>query len=66
MLVLALIAAPRVVFAEAATGELSLTITDSSGATIKDAQVTIAGTDTGATVRTLKSNEQGVYRVISA
>ena len=49
--------------AQAATGELSITVTDSSGAAVKDAEVTVSGTDTGAVVRVLKSNEQGIAQV---
>lgn len=48
---------------QAATGELSIVVTDASGAVIKDADVTITGTDTGATVRTLHTNLQGVAEV---
>ncbi len=48
---------------QTATGELSITITDPSGAVLKGADVTITGTDTGATVRVLKSNDRGIAEV---
>jgi hypothetical protein len=50
-------------WAQAATGELSITITDPTNASVKGAQVTITGTDTGATVRTLTSNVKGIAEV---
>ena len=54
---------PRYLSAQAATGELSITITDSTGAAVKDADVTIIGTDTGTVVRTLKANDRGLVEV---
>ena len=54
---------PSSTWAQAATGELSITITDASGAVIKDAEVTVTGTDTGAVVRVLHSNDQGIAEV---
>lgn len=58
-----LLAAPQNMSAQAATGELSITVTDATGAAIPNAEVTVTGTDTGAVVRTLKSNEQGIAEV---
>lgn len=55
--------APVAAHAQAATGELSITITDPSGAIVPGAEVTISGTDTGAVVRTLKTNEKGIAEV---
>ncbi len=55
--------APHCILAQSATGELSITVTDASGAVVKDVEVTITGTDTGAVVRTLKSNDKGVAEV---
>lgn len=63
LLILFLLAAPAVMLGQAATGELSITITDPSGATVKNADVTITGTDTGAVVRVLKSNDRGIAEV---
>lgn len=50
-------------WAQTATGELSITVTDPSGTIVKDAEVTITGTDTGATVRVLKTNDRGIAEV---
>ncbi len=58
-----LLCVPATLRAQTATGEMSITITDPSGAIIKDAEVTITGTDTGATVRVLKSNDRGIAEV---
>lgn len=58
--ILFLFSARPVLLSQAATGELSITVTDSSSAMVKDAEVTISGTDTGAVVRVLKSNDSGI------
>lgn len=58
-----LVSSPVTVLAQAATGELSITVTDPSGAIVKDAEVTITGTDTGAIVRVLKTNDHGIAQV---
>jgi hypothetical protein len=58
-----LMVAPCIALGQSATGELSITITDTTGAVVPGAQVTITGTDTGAVVRTLKSNDQGIAEV---
>ena len=58
-----ILSAPAFALGQAATGELSITITDPSGAALKDAEVTITGTDTGATVRVLKTNDRGIAEV---
>lgn len=55
--------APAAAHSQAATGELSITVTDASGAVVKDADVTVTGTDTGALVRTLKTNDKGIAEV---
>jgi len=60
--VVLLFSAQSVLHAQAATGELSITVTDSSAA-VRDAEVTVSGTDTGAVVRVLRSNEQGLAQV---
>jgi hypothetical protein len=59
---LPLLATPCIL-AQSATGELSITITDSSGAAVSGADVTITGTDTGTVVRTLKTNDKGIAEV---
>jgi hypothetical protein len=56
-------AAPTTAFAQAATGEVSITLVDPSGATVSDAEVIVSGTDTGATVRTLRSSDHGIADV---
>lgn len=63
LLLLLALAVPTTLWGQTATGELSITITDPSGAIIKDAEVTITGADTGATVRVLKSNDRGIAEV---
>lgn len=63
VLIVFLLSARSVVLSQAATGEMSINITDASGAVIKDAEVTISGTDTGVVVRVLKSNDQGIAQV---
>ncbi len=63
ILLLVLLGAPVAAWAQTATGELSITITDPSGAIVKDAEVTVTGTDTGAVVRVLKSNDRGIAEV---
>ncbi|HKO17388.1 MAG TPA: TonB-dependent receptor, partial [Acidobacteriaceae bacterium] len=45
----------------ATTGSISGTVTDSSGAVIKGATVTLTNTDRGQTVRTLTTNGAGYY-----
>ncbi|GGH08471.1 TonB-dependent receptor [Silvibacterium dinghuense] len=64
---LAVLVAPSLhfVFAQTSTGSLSIVVTDSTGATVNHAQVTIVGTDTGAVVRTLETNDHGIAEVPS-
>ncbi len=57
------LAAPHDLLGQTATGELSITVTDPSGAIVKDAEVTVTGADTGAVVRVLKSNDRGIAEV---
>jgi hypothetical protein len=61
--VVLLFSAQSVLHAQAATGELSITVTDLSGAAVRDAEATVSGTDTGAVVPVLRSNEQGLAQV---
>ena len=63
ILLLALLVSPVAVWGQAATGELSITVTDPSGALVNNAEVTIIGTETGATVRVLKTNDRGIAEV---
>jgi hypothetical protein len=58
-----LLAAPASLLGQAATGELAITITDPTNAIVKGAQVTITGSDTGANVRVLTSNDRGIAEV---
>jgi Carboxypeptidase regulatory-like domain len=46
--------------AQTSTGEISITAVDPSSAVIPGATVTIKGSDTGNTVRTLQTNDQGL------
>jgi hypothetical protein len=50
-----------VVIAQETTGSISGTITDSSGASVKGAAVTLTNTDRGQDVRTLTTNSDGFY-----
>jgi len=47
------------------TGSISGTITDSSGASVKGASVTLTNTDRGQDLRTLKTNSEGFYTATS-
>jgi hypothetical protein len=49
--------------AQTATGALSISLADPSGAIIPEAEITITGTDTGAVVRVLRSSDQGIAGV---
>ncbi|MFT4113128.1 carboxypeptidase regulatory-like domain-containing protein [Silvibacterium sp.] len=64
---LAALAVPslKIAFAQTSTGSLSIVVTDSTGATLPHAQVSIVGTDTGAVVRSLESNDHGIAEVPS-
>lgn len=62
-LLLPILAAPKALLAQAATGELAITVDDSTNAVVTGAEVTITGSDTGATVRALTSNDRGIADV---
>lgn len=49
--------------AQTSTGELSVTITDASGAVVPNAGVRLTGTETGNTLRTLQTNGLGVAAI---
>src|SRR5690349_12891292 len=49
--------------AQTATGEISITALDATGAVIPGATVTVTGSDTGATVRSLTTNQLGLAPV---
>jgi hypothetical protein len=49
--------------AQTSTGEMSITVLDASGATIPQAAVTITGSETGNTLRTLSTNQLGLAAV---
>ena len=51
--------------AQETTGSISGTITDSSGATVKGATVTLTNTDRGENVRTVTTNSGGFYTATS-
>ena len=46
--------------AQTATGEMTLTVTDPTGSIIPGAKVDISGTDTGAAVRSIVTNNKGL------
>src|SRR5258708_12531000 len=51
--------------AQETTGSISGTISDSSGANVKGAVVTVTNTDRGQDVRQLTTNSAGFYRATS-
>jgi hypothetical protein len=46
--------------AQTSDGEISITVIDSSGAVVPGAAVVITGSDTGAKIRTVQTNERGL------
>lgn len=59
-LLLGFMIAPRIMFGQD-TGAITGTVTDSSGAVVPNATVTITDTDTGVLARTSKTNASGIY-----
>lgn len=59
VLSLAFIACAPAVWAQTSTGQINITVMDSTGAVIPGATVTISGTDTGNVARVLKTNDVG-------
>jgi hypothetical protein len=49
--------------AQSSTGELDITVADATDALIADARVTVTGSETGAVVRTLKTNASGLAAI---
>ena len=49
--------------AQSSTGELDITVADATDALIADARITVTGSETGAVVRTLKSNASGLAAI---
>jgi Carboxypeptidase regulatory-like domain/TonB-dependent Receptor Plug Domain len=60
-LFIALLASSAFTFAQETTGTILGTVTDSSGAVIPNATVTLTNTDRGAVIRTLETDKNGVY-----
>ncbi len=54
---------PTFVSGQASTGKVTIVLTDSSGAVVKGANVIVTGTDTGAVVRSIASNDSGIADV---
>lgn len=50
-------------FSQGSTGSIDINVTDSSGAVVPGADVTVTGTDTGALLRHLSTNSQGIAQV---
>ncbi|WP_263377844.1 TonB-dependent receptor [Granulicella paludicola] len=50
-------------YAQNSTGSISIRVTDTTGAVLPDVVVTVTGTDTGAQIRQLKSNTDGIANV---
>jgi hypothetical protein len=49
--------------AQNSTGAISITVLDPSGAAVPNAQVVVTGTDTGAQLRSLTTNDHGIAEV---
>ena len=59
------LSAPALIYAQETQGSISGTVTDSSGAAIQGAIVTLTNTDRGHVERTLKTNGKGFYTAAS-
>src|ERR1700730_4001270 len=57
------LAVPTLVHALSSTGELDITVADATDALIADARVTVTGSETGAVVRTLRTNTSGLAAI---
>src|SRR6266550_2533983 len=57
------LAALTLLHAQSSTGELDITVADATDALIADVRVTVTGSETGAVVRTLKTNASGLAAV---
>src|SRR5450631_3292269 len=60
-LLVALLLSSAFTFAQETTGTILGTVTDSSGAVIPNATVTLTNTERGAVIRTLKTDKNGTY-----
>ena len=49
--------------AQNSTGAISITVMDAGGASVPNAQVVVTGTDTGAQLRSLTTNDHGIAEV---
>jgi hypothetical protein len=63
LLALSLVVLIPILRAQTSTGEIDISVTDSTDAIIAGARVTIVGADTGATVRTVTTNASGIAAV---
>ena len=62
-LALCLLSSMRLLYSQTSTGEIDVSVTDSSEAVIAGARVTIIGAETGATVRTVLTNATGLAAI---
>lgn len=59
----ALVLSAGMMHAQNSTGAISITVLDASGAAVPNAQVVVTGTDTGAQLRSLTTNDHGIAEV---
>lgn len=59
----ALVLSATMLHAQNSTGAISIAVTDAAGAAVPNAQVVVTGTETGAQLRSLTTNDQGVAEV---
>ncbi|WP_169315304.1 TonB-dependent receptor [Terriglobus roseus] len=61
--VIALALSATMLHAQSASGAISITVFDAGGAAVAGATVTVTGTDTGAQLRILQTNDKGIAEV---
>jgi hypothetical protein len=59
-LVLSALALVAILQAQTSTGQIDVTVQDTSGAVVQGASITITGADTGNLARTLSTNDSGI------
>ncbi len=64
VVIFAFLAATTLTFAQGSRGTIAGTVSDSAGAVIRGASVRLIKTDTGQEVRTVQTNDEGVYQFL--
>lgn len=59
----ALFLSATMLYAQNSTGAISITVTDSTGGAVPNAQVVVTGADTGVQLRSLTTNDHGIAEV---